>query len=224
MYNECSIVRDLLPLYSEGLTSSETSSFVEQHLKNCETCKREYEALIANTDVSESFPAVESGELEEVKAIKKKVRRRINVMAFVLAAFILVAGTVVYLLMGGAVEGAKMKKQLDGVVFEQTDTGDHMIKTISFSGQKVYIEERAVIFDENGSVAEERILREHRSFYFVRKYPPGKYGEYRVTWLNKSGFFTGTSMRILVDSSGEPIGLENLIDHMSPGSPFVKIR
>lgn len=43
MKNECSIVKDLLPLYAEGMLSAETAAFVEEHLKNCEACKREFE-------------------------------------------------------------------------------------------------------------------------------------------------------------------------------------
>ena len=45
MKNECSIVRDLLPLYAEGMVSPETASFVEEHLKDCEHCRNEYERL-----------------------------------------------------------------------------------------------------------------------------------------------------------------------------------
>ena len=47
MKNECSIVRDLLPLYAEGMVSPETASFVEEHLKDCEHCRNEYERLKA---------------------------------------------------------------------------------------------------------------------------------------------------------------------------------
>ena len=47
MKNECSIVRDLLPLYAEGMVSPETASFMEEHLKDCEHCRKEYERLKA---------------------------------------------------------------------------------------------------------------------------------------------------------------------------------
>lgn len=43
MKNECGIVKDLLPLYAEGMLSAESAAFVEEHLKNCEACKKEYE-------------------------------------------------------------------------------------------------------------------------------------------------------------------------------------
>ena len=45
MKNECSIIRDLLPLYAENLASPETVEFVEAHLKTCDACRKEYERM-----------------------------------------------------------------------------------------------------------------------------------------------------------------------------------
>lgn len=35
MRNDCSIVRDILPLYIENMVSEETKAFVEEHLASC---------------------------------------------------------------------------------------------------------------------------------------------------------------------------------------------
>ena len=43
MRNECNIIRDILPLYTEDMVSPDTVSYVEEHLKSCEACRREYE-------------------------------------------------------------------------------------------------------------------------------------------------------------------------------------
>lgn len=43
MRNECSIIRDILPLYTENMVSPDTVSYVEEHLKSCEACQKEYE-------------------------------------------------------------------------------------------------------------------------------------------------------------------------------------
>ena len=45
MKNECSIVRDVLPLYFENMVSEETAAFVREHLKTCAECAAELEAL-----------------------------------------------------------------------------------------------------------------------------------------------------------------------------------
>lgn len=44
MNQECSIVRDLLPLYAERLTSPETAAFVEKHLRTCSICRKGWRA------------------------------------------------------------------------------------------------------------------------------------------------------------------------------------
>ena len=38
--NECKIVQDLLPNYVEDLTNEETNLFIEEHLRECNTCKK----------------------------------------------------------------------------------------------------------------------------------------------------------------------------------------
>ena len=41
----CKIVQDLLPNYIENLTSEETNTFIEEHLTECEDCKKIYETM-----------------------------------------------------------------------------------------------------------------------------------------------------------------------------------
>ena len=40
MNNECDIVKDLLFSYDEGILSNTSKEFVENHLKNCDNCKK----------------------------------------------------------------------------------------------------------------------------------------------------------------------------------------
>ncbi|GIN90746.1 zf-HC2 domain-containing protein [Siminovitchia terrae] len=39
MNRDCYIVEDLLPLYHEGLIQAETTAWLEEHLKSCESCR-----------------------------------------------------------------------------------------------------------------------------------------------------------------------------------------
>ncbi|HEY8362800.1 MAG TPA: zf-HC2 domain-containing protein [Tissierellaceae bacterium] len=41
----CNIVKDLLPLYVENLTSEDTRKIVEEHIENCQDCRRELESM-----------------------------------------------------------------------------------------------------------------------------------------------------------------------------------
>lgn len=43
MKNECSIIRDILPLYVENMVSEDTSEFVKEHLESCPACRAELE-------------------------------------------------------------------------------------------------------------------------------------------------------------------------------------
>ena len=51
---KCEVVRDLLPLYVDGVASEESCTLIEEHLKECEDCK-EYLKLLQEDipDVSE---------------------------------------------------------------------------------------------------------------------------------------------------------------------------
>lgn len=40
MSRECEIVRDLLPLYAEGLSSQASNEMIEKHLESCEECRQ----------------------------------------------------------------------------------------------------------------------------------------------------------------------------------------
>lgn len=42
---DCYLIRDLLPLVVDGITSEETTKAVQEHLECCASCKKEYEQL-----------------------------------------------------------------------------------------------------------------------------------------------------------------------------------
>ena len=44
----CEVIRDLLPLYVEGLASDESNALVEEHLAGCAACRDELEAMRAD--------------------------------------------------------------------------------------------------------------------------------------------------------------------------------
>lgn len=51
---ECSIVKDLMPLFADSLVSCETREFIEGHLKECNECRNYYESL--NKDLKIELP------------------------------------------------------------------------------------------------------------------------------------------------------------------------
>lgn len=41
----CNIIRDLLPLYEDGVVSEDTAQLVREHLEGCPACREEYERM-----------------------------------------------------------------------------------------------------------------------------------------------------------------------------------
>ena len=91
MNQECSIVRDLLPLYAERLTSPETAAFVEKHLRTCADCR----AALQETQAPPALqPAPDAAPLQHLQ--KRLARKRLQIIVmtalFVLTAVISTAG------------------------------------------------------------------------------------------------------------------------------------
>jgi len=42
---KCTIIQDLLPLYVDDIVSNDTKELIEQHLKTCQTCQKEYQQM-----------------------------------------------------------------------------------------------------------------------------------------------------------------------------------
>ena len=75
MKNECSIVRDLLPLYAEGMLSEDSAAFVKEHLDTCKECR----ALSAGEEPSAPTDAdteQRTGEAGVLRTLKKKLRKQ----------------------------------------------------------------------------------------------------------------------------------------------------
>ena len=89
MKNECSIVRDILPLYLENMVSDETGTFVKEHLKDCPECTAELEALKAGSKMekvsNEVGDSLDAEVMKCMKAVRKKFRKKAYCVAAVIA-------------------------------------------------------------------------------------------------------------------------------------------
>lgn len=95
MNKECSIVKDLLPLYAEKLTAPETGEFIEEHLKTCPDCR----ALLAGLSAPAQNALPEEEAAAPLKTVKKKLRRKRLLIAAgaVLATAVLLFGGFLFL-------------------------------------------------------------------------------------------------------------------------------
>lgn len=90
---ECGVIRDLLPLYEDGVASEETAQLVREHLKDCPACQEELRKM----RVPISMPAEKDGELwERYKRRQDQLRRKKNIRTT--CALCLLAAVVVFCL------------------------------------------------------------------------------------------------------------------------------
>lgn len=65
----CNVIKDLLPVYCDGMASDDSIEVVEQHLKQCEDCKLIYEKMSGNLE-TEQLENLDK-EIQELKKVKK---------------------------------------------------------------------------------------------------------------------------------------------------------
>ena len=66
----CDIIKDLLPLYHDGICSSDSKMMVEEHLAYCDSCKAELQAMDDDLLINNV-----KQNLNEAEALKKLSRR-----------------------------------------------------------------------------------------------------------------------------------------------------
>ncbi|MBQ8389706.1 MAG: zf-HC2 domain-containing protein, partial [Oscillibacter sp.] len=108
----CAVVRDLLPPYVEGLTEEETNEAVERHLAECPRCRGRRDAMGADAETQ----AAEEKELDYLKTVNKKSRRRV-VKAVAVTVLLVVLGILLKLFVIGepaSAAGMSWSMQQDG--------------------------------------------------------------------------------------------------------------
>ena len=93
MKNECNIVRDLLPLYIENMTSEETREFVEAHLSKCPECNELYFSMTA-TDEENITDEDAQRKILPLSLVKRMLWKKtvISIVAVVLSIALLIGG------------------------------------------------------------------------------------------------------------------------------------
>ncbi|MCM1047242.1 MAG: zf-HC2 domain-containing protein [Clostridiales bacterium] len=77
MKKECSIVRDVLPLYFEKMVSEDTAAFVREHIENCSDCAAELECLKSGGQIVEAGTTQRENDTIVIMSVKKKIVKKI---------------------------------------------------------------------------------------------------------------------------------------------------
>lgn len=92
MSETCEVVKDLLPLYVENLTSEGSNQFIEEHLYSCDECVTYLENIRSDLPtVEESFDAGDYDDQIMIKSIKKRMKNQ----RFIAVAMGVIAGLIV---------------------------------------------------------------------------------------------------------------------------------
>lgn len=99
----CEIVKDLIPLYSEGLCSETGRAAVESHIAGCESCRK-----LLNTPIEQKQPVPVPPEKNVFKKLSRRLKMNMAVMIVLGVVLLAVLGVVGYLSVGQIVKGHEM--------------------------------------------------------------------------------------------------------------------
>ena len=86
----CEIIKDLLPLYVEGLASADTVALVTEHLSSCENCKEELDKI------KSANPIPSDTDVAPLKKIQSTLRKQRNITVLLSALISLVVAITVF--------------------------------------------------------------------------------------------------------------------------------
>lgn len=96
---DCDVIKDLLPLYIDGVCSEKSIELIEDHLHTCEACKAEYllmknDFVFEDTDIEvHEMNLLQEGKKNIEKHAKRDYESIVILIDLIFNAFIFVAGT-----------------------------------------------------------------------------------------------------------------------------------
>ena len=125
----CAVVRDLLPIYVEGLTEPETNAAVEAHLKTCPACT----ARLAAMRAPEPPPEAETAkEVDYLKKVKRRGWKRVTLAVLLTVLVLLGALAAKLFVIGSPADAEAMSMGL------WTDDGALQVEVSSAASAKAY--------------------------------------------------------------------------------------
>ena len=135
--NECKIVQDLLPNYVEGLTNEETNLFIEEHLRECNTCKKKFNNM--KTEIQKPDKEVNKNEVNYIKKYNIKLKTLKIIIIIILIIFITILGRKTIILLSLS-EKAKENQSYDNYYIKLNSyQGDYFITTEIYNKGEDYL-------------------------------------------------------------------------------------
>ncbi|WP_313162793.1 zf-HC2 domain-containing protein [Sedimentibacter sp.] len=139
----CNIIKDLLPLYIDNLTSNESNEIIEEHLNSCNECQIVYEQM--NTPIEAEQEQNRENEIDYLKKVKTKTIKN-YVFVFSIIAIIAVL-TFVFLI------GMRVKSDDVNIVANVYDENEGSFKIVLSNGKRLNVTTRPISgMDDNGDI------------------------------------------------------------------------
>lgn len=123
---ECKIIRDLFPSYIDGLTNEETNQYIEEHLNNCENCKKTLEDMRRELKLH-----ITQKDSREVKYIKK-YNNKLKLLKIILMLILLI-------FMASFARKAIIIAMLNNKASDYMNSTNYYVKTSNYFGDKLDI-------------------------------------------------------------------------------------
>ncbi|MCR5835566.1 MAG: DUF4825 domain-containing protein [Lachnospiraceae bacterium] len=150
----CLIIRELFPSYIEGLTSEETNGYIEEHVEECNDCKKVLESMkepMENGNGSVCRDNEEKKEIDFLKKTRSRYNKKIIISVAVLAVVLISVFAAKVFFVGKSVGAEHLNYNLGvvkGVVAFEGSTYDSKIgiKDVEFKqkGDTVTIDVKSV--------------------------------------------------------------------------------
>lgn len=130
---DCDIIKDLLPLYAEGLVSEKSRAAIEEHLEECDECRVVYRKI------TEPEPPVCYGRepAESFQRYVKKNKRKLTIKTAVVTVIVVLSGVMIRLIaVGGAAAFLAIDSQA-AEIYEDTDV-NHYSRYMGENAEKEY--------------------------------------------------------------------------------------
>ena len=144
--NECKIVQDLLPNYVEDLTNEETNLFIEEHLRECNTCKKMFNNM--KTEIQKPDKEANKNEVNYIKKYNKKLKTLKTIIIIILIIFITILGRKAIIL-SSLSEKAKENQSYDNYYIKLNSyQGDYFITTEIYNKGEDYLQNIGFAMEE----------------------------------------------------------------------------
>ncbi len=126
----CEIIRDLLPLYCDGVCSETSKKIVEEHIEKCGLCKAVYENLRKGSGIQPINIKEEENKVKFIKDVKTRIKIKKIIIALVSVAASVGIIFGVYTLCELPMWGIKYSED----AFTLADYGENMV-AIKYNGR-----------------------------------------------------------------------------------------